>query len=174
MGLQEYNRKRQFSRTPEPKGEAVRRRGGALSFVVQLHHARARHYDFRLEIDGVLRSWAVPRGPSFRPGEKRLAVETEDHPLTYSHFQGLIPEGEYGAGHMAIFDHGTWTPEGDVHRAIRKGHIDFTLEGERLKGRWRLIRTRQTGKRAQWMLLKRTDEYAADLEADELIGELPP
>ncbi|MGY3265007.1 DNA ligase D [Lysobacter sp. HA35] len=174
MGLQEYNRKREFSRTPEPKGDAPRRRGGPLSFVVQLHHARARHYDFRLEIDGVLRSWAVPRGPSFRPGEKRLAVETEDHPLTYSYFQGLIPEGEYGAGHMAIFDHGTWTPDGDLHEALRKGRIDFAMDGTRLKGRWTLIRTHQKGKRAQWMLLKRTDEYAADMEADDLIGELPP
>lgn len=173
MGLQEYNRKRRFASTPEPKGEVARRRGGSLSFVVQLHHARARHYDFRLEIDGVLRSWAVPRGPSFRPGEKRLAVETEDHPLTYSHFEGLIPEGEYGAGHMAIFDHGTWVPEGDLDASIRKGRLDFTLEGERLKGRWSLIRTHQTGRRGQWMLLKRTDEYAGDLEADDLIGDLP-
>ncbi|TZF90394.1 DNA ligase D [Cognatilysobacter lacus] len=173
MGLQEYNRKREFNRTPEPKGEVPRRRGGPLSFVVQLHHARARHYDLRLEVDGVLRSWAVPRGPSFRPGEKRLAVETEDHPLTYSHFEGLIPEGEYGAGHMAIFDHGTWEPEGDLHEAIENGRIDFTLKGERLKGRWTLIRTHQRGSRAQWMLLKRTDEFAADLEADDLIGELP-
>ncbi|WP_133500932.1 DNA ligase D [Cognatilysobacter terrigena] len=174
MGLQEYNRKREFSRTPEPKGEVRQRKGGPLSFVVQLHHARARHYDFRLEIDGVLRSWAVPRGPSFRPGEKRLAVETEDHPMTYSHFQGLIPEGEYGAGHMAIFDHGTWTPEGDLHASIKKGRLDFSVDGDRLKGRWSLIRTHQKGKRAQWMLLKRTDEYAADLEADDLIGDLPP
>ncbi|WP_133477985.1 DNA ligase D [Cognatilysobacter segetis] len=173
MGLQEYNRKRRFSQTPEPKGDVARRRSGPLSFVVQLHHARARHYDFRLEIDGVLRSWAVPRGPSFRPGEKRLAVETEDHPLTYSHFEGLIPEGEYGAGHMAIFDHGTWAPEGDLHASIRKGRIDFTLEGQRLKGRWSLIRTHRQGSRAQWMLLKRTDEYAGDLEADDLIGDLP-
>jgi bifunctional non-homologous end joining protein LigD len=173
MGLQEYNRKRSFSRTPEPKGAVAKRRAGALSFVVQLHHARARHYDFRLEIDGVLRSWAVPRGPSFRPGEKRLAVETEDHPLTYRHFQGLIPEGEYGAGHMAVFDHGTWEPEGDVHAAERKGRIDFTLKGDKLRGRWSLIRTHKSGSRAQWMLLKRTDEYAGDLEADDLIGELP-
>ncbi|HZX81017.1 MAG TPA: DNA ligase D [Lysobacter sp.] len=173
MGLQEYNRKRRFAKTPEPKGEAARRHGGPLSFVVQLHHARARHYDFRLEVDGVLRSWAVPRGPSFRPGEKRLAVETEDHPLTYEHFQGLIPEGEYGAGHMAIFDHGTWAPEGDLHDALRKGRLDFHLDGGRLKGRWSLIRTHQSGRRGQWMLLKRTDEYAADLEADDLIGDLP-
>jgi bifunctional non-homologous end joining protein LigD len=173
MGLQEYNRKRQFANTPEPRGEVRKRRAGPLSFVVQLHHARARHYDFRLEIDGVLRSWAVPRGPSFRPGGKRLAVETEDHPLTYSHFEGLIPEGEYGAGHMAIFDHGTWEPEGDLHASIRKGRLDFTLRGERLKGRWSLIRTHSKGSRAQWMLLKRTDEYAADIEADDLIGERP-
>ncbi|GGZ55814.1 hypothetical protein GCM10008101_06530 [Lysobacter xinjiangensis] len=173
MGLQEYNRKRRFAKTPEPKGEAARRHAGPLSFVVQLHHARARHYDFRLEVDGVLRSWAVPRGPSFRPGEKRLAVETEDHPLTYEHFQGLIPEGEYGAGHMAIFDHGTWAPEGDLHEALRKGRLDFHLDGDRLKGRWSLVRTHHQGRRGQWMLLKRTDEYAADLEADDLIGDLP-
>ncbi|GAB6196250.1 DNA ligase D [Lysobacter xanthus] len=176
MGLQEYNRKRDFARTAEPKGDVPKRRGGPLSFVVQLHHARARHYDFRLEVDGVLRSWAVPRGPSFRPGEKRLAVETEDHPLRYRDFEGLIPEGEYGAGHMAIFDHGTWTPEGDLQAAILKGRLDFRLEGERLKGRWSLIRTHQRGRRGQWMLLKRTDEYAGDLEADDLIGDLqaPP
>ncbi|GAB2516989.1 DNA ligase D [Lysobacter humi (ex Lee et al. 2017)] len=173
MALEEYNRKRHFARTPEPKGDRPKKRGGPLSFVVQLHHARARHYDFRLEIDGVLRSWAVPRGPSFRPGEKRLAVETEDHPLTYSHFEGLIPEGEYGAGHMAIFDHGTWVPEGDLDSAMRKGRIDFRLEGERLKGRWSLIRTHKRGSKAQWMLLKRTDEFAADLEADDLIEALP-
>ncbi|HEY4583254.1 MAG TPA: non-homologous end-joining DNA ligase, partial [Lysobacter sp.] len=174
MGLQEYNRKRRFAKTPEPRGETVRRHGGPLSFVVQLHHARARHYDFRLEVDGVLRSWAVPRGPSFRPGEKRLAVETEDHPLTYEHFQGLIPEGEYGAGHMAIFDHGTWAPEGDLQDALRKGRLDFSLDGARLKGRWSLVRTHQRGRRGQWMLLKRTDEFAADIEADDLIGDLPP
>ncbi len=173
MGLQEYNRKRDFSHTPEPRGELARRKRGPLAFVVQLHHARARHYDFRLEIDGVLRSWAVPRGPSLRAGEKRLAVETEDHPLTYSHFSGIIPEGEYGAGHMAVFDEGTWEPEGDGAEALRKGRLDFHLDGERLKGRWSLVRTRSSGSRAQWMLLKRTDAFAADVEADDLIGDLP-
>lgn len=173
MGLEEYNRKRDFHRTSEPRGAAKAREGGPLTFVVQLHHARARHYDFRLEVDGVLRSWAVPRGPSFRPGEKRLAVETEDHPLAYRDFSGIIPEGEYGAGHMAIFDHGTWEPEGDETEAIRKGRLDFTLKGGRLKGRWSLIRTHQRGSRGHWMLLKRTDEFAADLEADDLIGDLP-
>lgn len=174
MGLQEYYRKRDFRQTPEPRGEVRARKRGALTFVVQLHHAQARHYDFRLEVDGVLRSWAVPRGPSFRPGEKRLAVETEDHPLAYRDFAGIIPEGEYGAGHMAVFDHGTWQPEGDEVAAIERGRLDFTLDGERLKGRWSLIRTHSRGRRAQWMLLKRTDAYAADLEADDLIGDLPP
>lgn len=173
MGLQEYNRKRDFSQTSEPRGTVARRKGGPLTFVVQLHHARSRHYDVRLEVDGVLRSWAVPRGPSFRPGEKRLAVETEDHPLSYSHFAGIIPEGEYGAGHMVVFDHGTWEPEGDEHEAIRKGRLDFELHGERLKGRWSLIRTHRRGSKGQWMLLKRTDAFAADLEADDLIGDLP-
>lgn len=173
MGLQEYNRKRKFSITSEPKGEKGKRLPGPLTFVVQLHHASARHYDLRLEVNGVLRSWAVPRGPSLRPGEKRLAVETEDHPLTYSHFAGVIPKGEYGAGHMAIFDHGTWQPEGDEVEAIDRGRLDFRLGGTRLKGRWTLIRTHQRGRRGQWMLLKRSDEFAADLEADDLIGDLP-
>ncbi|MFZ5656554.1 MAG: DNA ligase D [Pseudomonadota bacterium] len=173
MALDEYYQKRDFARTPEPRGQARPRKRGPLSFVVQLHHAQARHYDFRLEIDGVLRSWAVPRGPSLRPGEKRLAVETEDHPLAYRDFSGIIPQGEYGAGHMAIFDHGTWQPEGDEVEAIRKGRLDFSLDGKRLKGRWSLIRTHQRGRRAQWMLLKRTDAFAADLEADDLIGDLP-
>jgi bifunctional non-homologous end joining protein LigD len=173
MGLQEYYRKRDFKATPEPRGEVRVRKRGPLSFVVQLHHAQARHYDFRLEVEGVLRSWAIPRGPSFRPGEKRLAVETEDHPLAYRDFAGIIPEGEYGAGHMAVFDHGTWEPEGDEVEAIRKGRLDFTLRGGRLKGRWSLIRTHSRGRRGQWMLLKRTDGFAADLEADDLIGDLP-
>jgi bifunctional non-homologous end joining protein LigD len=174
VALDEYYRKRDFARTPEPRGQVRPRKRGPLSFVVQLHHAQARHYDFRLEVDGVLRSWAVPRGPSLRPGEKRLAVETEDHPLAYRDFSGTIPEGEYGAGHMAIFDHGTWEPEGDEVEAIRKGRLDFSLDGERLKGRWSLIRTHQRGRRAQWMLLKRTDAFAADIEADDLIADLPP
>lgn len=174
MGLQEYNRKRDFARTSEPRGAARRSKAGQLAFVVQLHHARARHYDLRLEMEGVLRSWAVPRGPSFRPGEKRLAVETEDHPMSYSHFSGVIPEGEYGAGHMAVFDQGTWQPDGDPVQGYQKGHLDFALEGGRLKGRWTLIRTGQRGSKSQWMLFKRTDSFAADMEADDLIGDLQP
>jgi len=173
MGLQEYHRKRDFAESPEPRGEDARALRGAASFVVQLHHARARHYDFRLEVDGVLRSWAVPRGPSFRPGEKRLAVEVEDHPLSYATFTGTIPEGNYGAGHVALFDRGTWQPEGDAAAALRKGHLEFELRGARLKGRWTLVRTRPNAGKPQWMLFKRSDEYAADLEADDLLDGIP-
>lgn len=175
MALQEYNRKRKFTATPEPRGAtAGARKRKQLSFVVQLHHARARHYDFRLEVDGVLRSWAVPKGPSFRPGEKRLAVEVEDHPLSYGSFQGTIPEGNYGAGHVAIFDEGSWEPVGDPATAIQQGKLEFVMHGERLKGGWKLVRTAKPAGKPQWLLFKRSDEYAADIEADDLLEDLPP
>lgn len=175
MALQEYNRKRRFTATPEPRGAtASPRKRKALSFVVQLHHARARHYDFRLEVDGVLRSWAVPKGPSFRPGEKRLAVEVEDHPLSYGNFEGMIPEGNYGAGHVAIFDEGSWEPVGDPAVGIQQGKLEFEMHGERLKGGWKLVRTGKAASKPQWLLFKRSDEYAADLEADDLLESLPP
>jgi bifunctional non-homologous end joining protein LigD len=174
VGLVEYHRKRHFNRTPEPRGNPVEPAGqGERSFVIQLHHASVRHYDFRLEVDGVLRSWSVPKGPSLRPGEKRLAVEVEDHPLDYADFSGLIPEGEYGAGHVAVFDHGTWQPDGDPAEAIRRGRLEFELFGERLHGRWNLIRTRRESGKPQWLLIKRTDEHAADIEADDLLDGLP-
>jgi bifunctional non-homologous end joining protein LigD len=176
MALQEYQRKRSFTRTPEPRGAAARgRKGKPLSFVVQLHHARRRHYDFRLELDGVLRSWAVPKGPSFRPEDKRLAVEVEDHPLSYGSFEGEIPKGNYGAGHVAIYDRGTWTPEGDPHEGIEKGKLIFSMEGEKLRGRWELIRTKkvESGK-PQWLLFKKHDAFAGDLEADDLLEQAPP
>ncbi|HEY5612431.1 MAG TPA: non-homologous end-joining DNA ligase, partial [Lysobacter sp.] len=174
MALQEYHRKRRFSATPEPRGAtATPRKRKALAFVVQLHHARARHYDFRLEVDGVLHSWAVPKGPSLRPGEKRLAVEVEDHPLSYGSFEGTIPEGNYGAGHVAIFDHGTWEPEGDPADAIRRGKLEFELRGDRLKGGWKLVRTAKPASKPQWLLFKRSDDYAADLEADDLLEAIP-
>ena len=130
MSLREYGRKRRFGETPEPPADEHRRRRRAKRpiFVVQLHHARARHYDFRLEVDGALKSWAVPKGPSLRPGEKRLAVEVEDHPLSYATFAGDIPAGHYGAGHVDIFDHGTWTPEGEPLRALAEGLIDAVGE----------------------------------------------
>jgi len=176
MALQEYHRKRKFAGTPEPRGRANRpRKRKALSFVVQLHHARARHYDFRLEVEGVLHSWAIPKGPSFRPGEKRLAVEVEDHPLDYGGFEGTIPEGHYGAGHVAIFDEGTWSPEGDDPAAdIKRGKLEFQLHGRRLRGRWTLVRTGKAASKPQWLLLKRSDEYAGDMEADDLLEGIPP
>lgn len=174
MSLQEYRRKRRFGETPEPDDE---RRGAVARrpiFVVQLHHASARHYDFRLEADGVLKSWAVPKGPSLRVGEKRLAVEVEDHPLSYATFEGDIPEGHYGAGHVDVYDHGTWACNGDPLEAIAAGKVDFVLHGSRLKGGWKLVRTNMKGKQHQWLLIKRDDEEARDTDADALLEEAVP
>lgn len=173
MGLQEYQQKRRFRETPEPRGAVGPRKTKARSFVVQLHHARARHYDFRLEVGGVLRSWAVPKGPSFRPGEKRLAVEVEDHPVSYAGFEGTIPEGHYGAGHVAIFDEGTWTTDEDPADALGRGSLEFTMKGSRLKGGWRLVRTGMRASKPQWLLFKRNDEHAGDFEADDLLQGVP-
>ncbi|MGX9190164.1 DNA ligase D [Stenotrophomonas sp. Ker107b] len=173
MSLQEYRRKRRFDGTPEPDAE---RRGAPARrpiFVVQLHHASSRHYDVRLEADGVLKSWAVPKGPSLRVGEKRLAVEVEDHPLSYATFAGDIPSGHYGAGHVDVYDHGTWACDGDPLEAIAAGKVDFVLHGERLKGGWKLVRTAMKGKQHQWLLIKRDDDEARDMEADDLL-EAPP
>lgn len=171
MSLRDYARKRRFDATPEPSGEsrARRRRADAPIFVVQLHHARARHYDFRLEVDGALKSWAVPKGPSLRAGEKRLAVQVEDHPLDYAAFEGTIPEGHYGAGHVAVFDRGTWTAEGDALERIAAGKLDFTLAGERLRGRFTLVRTAGKARQPQWLLIKRSDAHVRDLDADAMV-----
>jgi bifunctional non-homologous end joining protein LigD len=172
MSLRDYVRKRQFDQTPEPAAGGKGRRAREPIFVVQLHHARARHYDFRLEADGALKSWAVPKGPSLRPGEQRLAVEVEDHPIAYARFAGDIPEGHYGAGHVDIFDRGTWEPEeGDPLRAIAAGKLDFQLHGEHLRGRWTLVRTRRAGSKQQWLLIKRSDEEARDAEADDFLDK---
>lgn len=173
-GLDHYRDKRRLGATPEPApGGRRRRRGEAPIFVVQLHHARRRHYDFRLEIDGALKSWAVPRGPSLRPADKRLAVEVEDHPLDYADFAGEIPKGHYGAGQVALFDRGNWTPSGDPAKALAAGKLEFELHGERLAGRWKLVRTRPKGGKPQWLLMKAEDAHAADLEADDLL-DVPP
>ncbi|MBV2186842.1 MAG: non-homologous end-joining DNA ligase, partial [Rhizobium sp.] len=173
MSLDLYRKKRDFKATPEPKGKAARR--GGDSFVVQKHAARRLHYDFRLEMDGVLKSWAVTRGPSLVPGEKRLAVHVEDHPLDYGDFEGSIPKGHYGAGSVIVWDRGRWTPIGDVKKAYRKGHLEFELEGEKLSGRWHLVRMagREGENRENWLLIKGEDEAARGEDDPDILEERP-
>ncbi len=167
MGLTEYRRKRRFDVTPEPAGKTpARRRARRLAFVVQKHRATRLHYDFRLEWDDVLLSWAVPKGPSLDPAVKRLAMQTEDHPLDYAGFEGIIPEGEYGGGTVMVWDRGTWTPEvPDVAAALRKGELKFALEGMKLRGSWVLVRTRggPSGK-PSWLLIKHRDAFASSTD----------
>src|SRR3954468_11304112 len=143
MGLQQYHAKRDFRKTPEPHGRVGKRKGKALTFLIQKHAASHLHYDFRLELNGVLLSWAVPKGPSLDPADKRLAMHVEDHPLEYGGFEGTIPKGEYGGGTVMLWDRGTWTPEGDAHKALAKGHLSFSLDGQKLKGAWHLVRTKR-------------------------------
>ncbi len=164
-------RKRDFSRTPEPAPEGAGASGGG--FVVQKHAARRLHYDLRLELDGVLKSWAVTRGPSLTLGEKRLAVRTEDHPIQYLDFEGNIPKGEYGGGSMIVWDRGTWVPEGDPRKGLAKGHLAFALEGARLKGRWHLVRIRpKAGEKSEpWLLMKSEDAFARPAGAPEITEE---
>ena len=170
-GLKAYRAKRDFARSPEPKG----RKEAALGerFCVQKHDARRLHYDLRLELDGVLKSWAVTRGPSLVVGDKRLAVHTEDHPLEYLVFEGVIPQGQYGGGTMIVWDRGRWVPEGDPRSGYDKGHLAFTLDGERLHGRWHLVRTRMKPgqKKEQWLLLKADDEFARPADAPQITAE---
>lgn len=161
MDLQTYNRKRDFSKTAEPQGEVAHSTAGNR-YLIQKHAASHLHYDFRLELDGVLKSWAIPKGPSINPSDKRLAVMTEDHPLAYGDFEGTIPEGEYGGGTVMLWDTGSWEPDGDAAKSIRKGRLDFVLHGERLHGRWHLTRMpqRKGDKRENWLLIKGKDDYA--------------
>jgi bifunctional non-homologous end joining protein LigD len=170
--LEEYRRKRRFNVTPEPKGARVaRRRGKKLAFVVQKHRATALHYDFRLEWKGVMLSWAVPKGPSYDPAVKRLAMQVEDHPIEYNRFEGIIPEGEYGGGTVMIWDRGTWIPESDdVDAALRRGDLKFSLQGEKLRGSWVLVRTRPRGGegRSSWLLIKHRDQWANSEDVTEL------
>jgi bifunctional non-homologous end joining protein LigD len=158
--LRDYRRKRDFTRTPEPSGKARTRPGH--SFVVQQHAASRLHYDFRLELDGVLKSWAIPKGPSLDPADKRLAMQTEDHPVEYGGFEGIIPQGEYGGGTVLLWDRGTWTPEGDAATGLRKGRLTFELQGEKLRGRWHLVRLagRDKDRGKSWMLIKSGDAEA--------------
>ena len=172
MASDDYERKRDFNRTPEPRGGAAV--AGRPVFVVQLHHASRRHYDFRLQVGDTLRSWAVPKGPSYDPAVKRMAVEVEDHPLAYAGFEGRIPRGQYGGGHVALFDRGTWATSGDVEAQLAKGHLEFELFGDRLKGGWHLIRTSRPARQPQWLLVKAKDAWAGSLEADDLLAGVTP
>jgi bifunctional non-homologous end joining protein LigD len=167
--LRDYNRKRNFTRTAEPRGK-LRRQTGNL-FVVHKHAARRLHYDLRLELDGVLKSWAVTRGPSLSPNDKRLAVHVEDHPLDYAEFEGRIPEGEYGAGSIIVWDRGRWSTEGDPHQQLAKGHLQFELKGSKLKGHWHLVhmKGRAKGGKENWLLIKGEDEYASKDAASNLL-----
>ncbi|WP_269508983.1 DNA ligase D [Burkholderia sp. IMCC1007] len=191
--LDPYRRKRHFDATPEPEGAHGKRRGKAaakpsaktaaargghpLRFVIQEHHARRLHYDFRLELDGTLKSWAVPKGPSFDPQVKRLAVHVEDHPLEYASFEGEIPAGHYGAGSVIVWDEGTWTPDGGVAHAregYRAGKLTFRLDGHKLHGGWALVRSgRQEGRQEQWLLIKERDDDARSADEFDVVGERP-
>ena len=172
--LAEYRRKRDFSRTREPVG-GKRKKTPRLAYVIQKHDASRLHYDLRLELDGVMKSWAVPKGPSLDPSVKRLAIHVEDHPIEYNQFEGTIPEGEYGGGTVMIWDHGTYTavggeddPDTAPRAGYRKGELKFELHGKRLKGSWVLVRTRGRGDRSrqgQWLLIKHRDA-AADSDTD--------
>jgi len=161
--LKKYVAKRDFARTPEPRGTARKGRPRMLRFVVQKHHASRLHYDFRLEAGGTLKSWAVPKGPSLDPSDKRLAMHVEDHPLDYRTFEGVIPKGNYGAGEVIVWDAGTYrTLEGsDPESDIRRGKITFVLRGKKLKGEFALVkmRGRDTDENA-WLLIKADDDYA--------------
>jgi bifunctional non-homologous end joining protein LigD len=178
--LKRYVAKRNFKKTAEPsdKTRAGKGRGKQLIFVIQKHAARRLHWDFRLEWEGTLRSWAVPKGPSLDPADKRLAVEVEDHPIAYAKFEGDIPQGEYGGGHVDIWDEGTWEPVGDFARGLAKGRLEFLLRGKKLAGRWHLVRTRMQGKQPQWLLIKSNDDAArpgadADvIDAGEASGDV--
>jgi DNA ligase D-like protein (predicted 3'-phosphoesterase) len=173
MPLDEYKRKRNFAKTPEPSGESSGKRAASrtkeLFFCVQKHLASHLHYDLRLEWKGVLLSWAVPKGPSINSADKRLAMQVEDHPIEYGEFEGVIPEG-YGAGIVMLWDRGTWAPESDdVDAALRKGDIKFRLDGFKLKGSWVLVRTRGYGESSggsgrSWLLIKHRDEWAGPID----------
>jgi bifunctional non-homologous end joining protein LigD len=179
MALEEYRRKRDFRKTPEPAGvpRPHPRAGAGLSYVIQKHAARRLHYDFRLELDGVLKSWAVPKGPSLDPREKRLAVHVEDHPLDYGAFEGVIPKGEYGGGTVLLWDRGTWIPlDPDPDAALRTGSLKFILQGEKLHGKWALVR--MGGKAANerhenWLLIKERDEEAVPESSDSVVADSP-
>ncbi|TDF62926.1 DNA ligase D [Cupriavidus sp. L7L] len=175
-GLERYNAKRNFAITPEPSGRAKRKSDATpkLSFVIQKHWARRLHYDFRLELDGALLSWAVPKGPSYDPSEKRIAVHTEDHPLDYASFEGEIPAKQYGAGSVIVWDRGTWEPVGDPREGMAAGKLLFNLYGEKLAGRWELVRIAKPGDKSEpWILFKKRDAWARPLAEFDVLAAFP-
>ncbi|HWX38552.1 MAG TPA: DNA polymerase ligase N-terminal domain-containing protein [Candidatus Sulfotelmatobacter sp.] len=172
MPLDEYRKKRKFEISPEPAGssDTSTPSKGRSIYVIQKHRATQLHYDFRLEFNGVLMSWAVPKGPSPDPTVKRLAMQVEDHPLEYANFEGVIPGGEYGGGTVMVWDNGEWEPEvDDVAAALKKGDLKFTLHGKKLRGSWVLVRTRGFGSKADksWLLIKHRDKYASTADIEE-------
>lgn len=169
MSLRDYQRKRDFAKTSEPGSDAPIGKVGRAIFVVQLHHASTRHFDFRLQIGNALKSWAVPKGPSYDPSVKRLAIEVEDHPVAYANFEGDIKEG-YGKGHVDQFDKGIWSTSGDPEAQFQKGHLEFELFGKRLKGRWHLVRSGRKQRQPAWLLIKAKDAFAGDVEAYDLLS----
>lgn len=174
--LARYNAKRDFTKTAEPSGSltATQRAKGPWSFVVQKHAASRLHYDFRLELGGVLVSWAVPKGPSLDPADKRLAIHVEDHPVSYGSFEGTIPEKQYGAGTVIVWDHGTWEPVGDPGEGLKKGKLVFHLHGQKLHGLWELVRTVKAGeKQESWLLFKKKDEYVRPRKEFDVVSALP-
>ena len=178
MALETYKHKRDFRKTPEPRGKVARRKAQNLSFVVQKHAARSLHYDFRLELNGVLLSWAVPKGPSLDPSEKRLAIHVEDHPLDYGEFEGLIPPKQYGSGAVMVWDRGTWIPKDDPQHGYESGHLKFELRGEKLNGGWVLIRSRgnkyggKSGEKS-WLLIKENDQFALRGQRAHIVDDAP-
>ncbi|WP_432261318.1 DNA ligase D [Cupriavidus sp. TMH.W2] len=178
--LDQYRRMRDFSATPEPGGAAPtratpRKRAAALSFVIQKHAARRLHYDFRLELGGTLKSWAVPKGPSLDPADKRMAVHVEDHPMDYAGFEGVVPAGHYGAGTVIVWDRGTWVPAGDPEAGYRSGKLKFELRGEKLHGHWTLVRMRGSRQKEQdaWLLIKERDQAAVPASQFDVVEALP-
>lgn len=168
MSLKEYNKKRDFDQTPEPRSDEHSEHAKTI-FVVQKHQASRLHYDFRLEVGGVLKSWAVPKGPSMNTAEKRLAVMVEDHPLDYAKFEGTIPEGNYGAGTVEIWDSGTWKPEKgfeDAKKALKDGLLEFTLNGKNLKGHFALVEMKNSTTKNGWLLIKKHDRYESGEQYD--------
>ncbi len=175
--LKPYRAKRNFSLTSEPSGIDKRsdKNKSALSFVVQKHWASRLHYDFRLELDGTMKSWAVPKGPSFDSNDKRMAVHVEDHPISYNRFEGQIPPGQYGAGKVIIWDKGIWIPLDDPKKGYREGKLKFELRGHKLKGHWALVRMKNKDEKKQepWLLIKEKDEYVRPSGEYSVVDEMP-